>query len=306
MKTVITYLAGVPSKNKKLEKTRVLELFAQGVNRLGDKGIASTEHVWKPSDVGVIQGFVHQDSPSSPHLKLRKSVVENQIRNNKKALIIDSNLFLYINNTNPHKYLRYSFNGVFPTTGEYFWNNSDPSRWQQISKHMDITVKDWNSDGKYILICLQRNGGWSMAGLDVMQWCNKTIKKIKQYTDRPIVVRTHPGDKRAQQYIKQLKDPSVLISRKPSIIDDFRNSWATITYNSSPGVASAIEGVPVFVTDPNPQVSQAYNVANTDLGQIESPKTFDREQWLNKLAMCHWNFEEVGNGTAWKHIRNYV
>ena len=306
MKTVITYLAGVPSKNKKPEKTRVLELFAQGVNRAGDKGIASTKSAWELSDVGVIQGFVHEQSPNSPHLKLRKSVVDNQIRNKKKALIIDSNLFLYANTANPHKYLRYSFNGVFPTTGEYFWDNPDPSRWQQISKHMGITVKDWNNNGKYILICLQRNGGWSMGGLDVMQWCNKTIKKIKEYTDRPIVVRTHPGDKHAQQYIKQLKDPNVNISRKPNIIDDFKNSWTTITYNSSPGVASAIEGVPVFVTDPNPQISQAYNVCNTDLSQIESPKTFDREQWLNKLAMCHWNFEEVGNGNAWAHMRNYL
>ena len=306
MTTVITYLTGVPSNNKKPEKTQVLQLFAQGVNRVGDNGVASTSPIWQESDVGVIQGFVHEQSPNSPHLKLRKSVVDNQLRVGKKALIIDSNLFLYINNNNPHKYLRYSFDGVFPTTGDYFWDNPDPKRWDKISKHMGITVKPWKDNGNYILICLQRNGGWSMGGLDVMQWCNKTIKKLKEHTDRPIVVRTHPGDKRAQQYIKQLKDPKVLVSRKPNIIDDFKNSWATITYNSSPGVASAIEGVPVFVTDPNPNISQAYDVSNTDLKQIETPTIFDREQWLNKLAMCHWNFEEIGNGTAWKHIRKYI
>ena len=305
MNTVVTYLSGVPAKNKKPEKTQVLQLFAQGVNRAGDSGVASTSPTWQESDVGVIQGFVHEQSPNSPHLRLRKSVVDNQLRVGKKALIIDSNLFLYINNDNPHKYLRYSFNGVFPTTGDYFWDNPDPKRWDKISKHMGITVKPWKNDGKYILICLQRNGGWSMGGVDVMKWCNKTIKKLKEHTDRPIVIRTHPGDKHAQQYIKQLKDPNVLISRKPNIIDDFKNAWATITYNSSPGVASAIEGVPVFVTDPNPNISQAYDVSNTDLSQIEIPKTFDRENWLNKLSMCHWNFEEVSNGIAWKHIRNY-
>lgn len=305
MKTVITYLAGVPSKNKKPEKTRVLELFAQGVNRVGDKGIASTKPTWEPSDVGVIQGFVHADSPGSPHLRLRKSVVDNQIRTGKKALIIDSNLFLYANANNPHKYLRYSFNGVFPTTGEYFWDDPDPARWNQIAKHMGITVKDWNNKGSHILICLQRNGGWSMGGLDVMQWCTNTINTLRQYTDRKIIVRAHPGDRRAAQYLK-LNLTNVKISTSPLLQDELSKAWATITYNSSPGVASAIEGVPVFVTDPNPKVSQAYDVANTDLSQIESPKTFDRTQWLNKLAMCHWNFEEVSSGKAWTHIRNYV
>jgi len=305
LKTVITYLAGVPSKNKKPEKTRVLELFAQSVNCIGDKGIASKKLQWEPSDVGVIQGFVHAESPNSPHLKLRKSVVDNQLKNNKKALIIDSNLFLYADNNNPYKYLRYSFNGVFPTTGEYFWNNPDPKRWQQISKHMGITVKDWSNKGSYILIPLQRNGGWSMGGLDVMQWCTDTIKTLQKYTDRKIIVRAHPGDKRAAQYLK-LNFSNVKISTSPSLTNELNKAWATVTYNSSPGVASAIEGVPVFVTDPNPQVSQAYDVCNTDLSQIESPEIFDREQWLNKLAMCHWNFEEVGNGIAWQHIRKFI
>jgi len=305
LKTVITYLAGVPSKNKKPEKTRVLELFAQGVNRVGDRGIASTKPTWEPSDVGVIQGFVHADSPESPHLRLRKSVVDNQIRIGKKALIIDSNLFLYSDANNPHKYLRYSLNGVFPTTGEYFWDNPDPSRWNQIAKHTGITVKDWNNKGSHILICLQRNGGWSMGGLDVMQWCHNTINTLRQFTDRKIVVRAHPGDKRAAQYLK-LNLANVKISTSPRLQDELNKTWATITYNSSPGVASAIEGVPVFVTDPNPQASQAYDVANTNLAQIESPKTFDRTQWLNKLAMCHWNFEEVGSGKAWIHMRKNV
>lgn len=305
MKTVITYLAGVPAKNKKPEKTQVLELFARGVNLAGDNGTASSTPNWELSDVGVIQGYVHADSPNSPHLRLRKSVVDNQIKNNKKALIVDSNLFLYANTNNPHKYLRYSFNGVFPTNGEYFWDNPDPTRWQQISKDIGITVKDWSNKGSHILICLQRNGGWSMQGLDVMEWCNTTINKLRQYTDRKIIVRAHPGDRRAAQYLK-LRHNNVKISSSALLTDEFKKAWATITYNSSPGVASAIEGIPVFVTDPNPKISQAYDVANTDISKIEEPQVFDREQWLNKLAMCHWNFKEIGNGTAWKHIRNYV
>jgi len=305
MKTVRVYYAGIPAKNNKQEKRDVLTNFHLGVGTDGHSTLVESPD-WQPSDLAVLQGWVHANSGNSPHLMFRKKVIAEQKRIGKHTLAIDSNLFLYKDPGNSKRYLRFSLDDVFPNTGNYFTDNVNPARWQQIKKDLDIDLKPWKTDGKYILICLQRNGGWSMGGLDVMQWCNKTIKKIKEHTDRPIVVRCHPGDKRAQQYIRQLKDTSVMISRKPNIIDDFKNSWATITYNSSPGVASAIEGVPVFVTDSNPKVSQAYDVANTDLSQIEMPKVFDRQDWIEKISMSHYNFNDLRNGTAWKVIKEYL
>jgi hypothetical protein len=90
------------------------------------------------------------------------------------------------------------------------------------------------------------------------------------------------------------------------LTDDLHKAWAVVTYNSSPGVAGAIEGVPVFVTDTNPRRSQAFPVANTDVSQIESPKTFERQAWLERLAMSHWNFAETSSGEAWQHMRQFV
>jgi len=157
----------------------------------------------------------------------------------------------------------------------------------------------------YILLACQRNGGWSMDTYAVTDWIKNTVIELRKYTDRPIVVRGHPGDKNAIRYLSQ-KNVDWQLSRKDKITDDFNNAWATITYNSSPGVASAIEGIPVFVTDPNPKVSQAHEVANTNLADIENPKTFERQQWIEALSMCHWKFEELSNGSAWKHIRNCI
>ena len=306
MKTVRIYYGGIPSKNTKQEKREVLRSFHLGVGSDGSSKEVETR-TWEASDLAVLQGWVHSNSGNTPHLMFRKQIIEQQRRIGKSTLAIDSNLFLYRDPGNTKQYLRFSLNDVFPTTGNYFTNNVDPNRWQKIKKDINIDLQPWNNSGKYILICLQRNGGWSMSGLDVMDWCNKTIKKIKQYTDRPIVIRAHPGDaKRAQQYLNRLKDPSVLISRKPNIIDDFRNSWATITYNSSPGVASAIEGIPVFVTDPNPKISQAFDVANTDLSKIESPNYPDRQEWIEKISMCHFNFNDLRQGIAWNTIKEYI
>lgn len=306
MKTVRIYYAGIPAKNNKREKRDVLTNFHLGVGVDGHSTEVETP-TWQPSDLAVIQGWVHANSGNSPHLQFRKQIIQKQKSIGKHTLAIDSNLFLYKDFGNSKQYLRFSLDDVFPTTGNYFTDNVNPARWQQIKTDIGFDLQPWRTNGNHILICLQRNGGWSMGGLDVMQWCNKTIKHLKEHTDRPIVVRTHPGDaKRAQQYIKQLKDTSVSISRKPNIVDDLKTAWATITYNSSPGVASAIEGVPVFVTDPNPHVSQAYDIANIDLSRIEMPSMPERQQWIEKIAQCHFNFDDLRKGTAWNTIKEYL
>jgi len=310
---VISYLKGIPGSNKNPEKPEVLKRFVQGVSLHGDVGIAYEGNQWQQSDVAVLQGYVHEDSPNTPHLLLRKQVLDEQARTGGHTIIVDSNLFLYLDKTNKKRYLRYSMDGVFPTTGNYFWDDPDPTRFNKLRIELGINPKPWRTNGSHILICLQRNGGWSMKGLDNQEWAREVITKIRQVSDRPIIVRGHPGDRRAGKYLNPrerafklhgLRDVHMSDHLNRSLQDDLRNAWATVVYNSSPAVASAIEGVPVFVADPDD--CQAKDVANTDFHNIESPDAFDREPWLQKLSMCHWNFEELSSGEAWAHMRKYV
>jgi len=301
---VVSYLAGVPSPLKSPHKTEVLKRFIEGVNRVGDTGIAHIEKNLVQCDVGVIQGWAHPGSPNSPHLSIRKQVSAN--RQNKHTIVVDSNLFNYdVGKFHPAHYSRYSMDGVFPTTGIYFSSTVDPNRWKKISKDLNLSLKDWRASGEHILLACQRNGGWSMSGYSVIDWVKNTVKEIRKYSDRPIIVRGHPGDKDAAKYLTQ-KNVDWSLSKNEKIKQDFNNAWATVTYNSSPGVASAIEGIPLFVTDPNARVSQAYDVANTDLSQIENPQIFDRQQWIERLSMSHWKFEELSNGSAWKHMKEHI
>lgn len=303
MITVASYLSGVPSAQKSPHKIEVLKRFAEGVTAAGDNGIAHIGNHLINCDVGVIQGWVHEGSPNSPHLILRKKVAEN--KQNRHTIIIDSNLFNYKDKNHPIHYSRYSMNGVFPTTGNYFWTNPDPRRWQQISRDLGITLKDWRTTGNHILICTQRNGGWSMKGLNVSQWLEKTVDEIKKYSNRPIIVRGHPGDKSAASYLKS-KPGRYTVSTNEHILQDFANAWAVITYNSTPGVAASIEGIPAFITDPIPETSQAYAVGNYDISKIENPDLKDRQGWIERLSMCHWNFNELSNGSAWKHMKLFL
>jgi hypothetical protein len=99
---------------------------------------------------------------------------------------------------------------------------------------------------------------------------------------------------------------NVFLSEKEKLVDDLKGAWASVVYNSSPSVASLIEGVPTFVTDPTPQHSQSFGVANTDLSQITQPQLPDRQQWIEKVSMCHWNFDELKSGEAWQFFKKYV
>jgi hypothetical protein len=173
---------------------------------------------------------------------------------------------------------------------------------------MGIRVRDWRSSGDHILLCLQRNGGWSMGNISVVDWAANTILELRKYTDRRIVIRPHPGDKHAAQYIGNfpptgplknvvIENPAVPLTR------NLKYCWAAVSHNSSPTVGAAIEGVPIFVTDP--VRSQCRDIANTDLSQIENPIMPDRTTWLHRISQFHWSHADLTSGRCWQHMRRY-
>ena len=269
----------------------------------GDTGVVTSTPTLINADVAFIQGWAHPTGKQAAHNLFRKAVHDYQKKNNNRLLVVDSNLFNY---RGKNEYSRYSFDGVFPNTGTYFWDNPDPARWQSISRDTGIVLKDWRQNGKHILVCLQRNGGWSMGTYDIVDWTADTIVKLQQVTDRPIVLRPHPGDKSARQHIGNISHLRNVTLSQPdaTLMDDLRDCWAVVNHNSSPTVGAAIEGYPVFITDPDK--SQSTAIANTDLSLIETPAMPDRQAWVERIAMCHWNQQEIMSGTAWQHIRKFV
>jgi len=305
--TVASYLKGIPSQNTNIEKPLIITNFIEGVKKLGDIGHVVSDYNLINADVAVIQGFVHNNSKNSQHLQLRKAVFDTQHAQKKRSIIVDSNLFLYADKGNLNKFLRYSYDGVFPNTGEYCNSVPDPKRWNLIQSRLNIKLKPWKSLGTNILICCQRDGGWSMSGLDLIKWITKTIHQVRQHSQRKIIVRFHPGDKNILIHKKNLKNykfPNVKISCNEDILTDFLNAYCVITFNSSPAVAAAIEGIPVIVLDPNR--SQAAIVSQHYISEIENLKEFDRELWIQQMAQMHWTLDELKDGSAWTHLRKWA
>jgi len=307
MLTVASYMKVIPPGNSNPEKPALLKNYIQGVNVVGDKGVIVNTFHPMDTDVAVIQGFVHANSKQTPHLKLRRLIYENQMKRNKRCVIVDSNLFLAYDKNNSKTYLRYSFDGIFANSGEYCNSapHVDPARWNQIKNDLGIDVKPWKirSDG-HILIACQRDGGWSMQGQNVLQWLERTVNMIRKEVDSPIMVRFHPGDKQRDTYPKKIKHLDVIASQSPSLFDDLKNARALVGHNSSPSIIAAIEGIPVFLTDATR--SQAKEIANTNFRDLRNPLQFDRGPWLEKLAMCHWKLDELRDGSCWKHMRKFI
>jgi hypothetical protein len=305
---VAIYHKTVPNL-KNQEKIDLLRNFSTGITQNGDHVIDVSDFRYNATDVGVIQGWINTDI-SRPHLKLRNTVVEEQLKSGKYAVAVDSNLFLYNDTSNALHYLRYSFNGVFPSTGIYCDSKINPARWQKVSRDLNLSLKDYRTNGSHVLICMQRNGGWSMGRTDVQDWAIQTIAELRRYTDRPIVIRPHPGDKATKELLNSTNETNklhglnVTISSKPNLKDDLVNCWAVVNCNSSPVVGAAIEGYPIFVTDPDR--SQCKEVANVNLADIENPLLPDRQKWVERLAMFHWNFDELKSGECWNHMRSFI
>jgi hypothetical protein len=306
---VKSYLSSLPKHINGDEKVAALTYFAEGAARCGDQASTTTSQEYESCDVAAIIGNAFDSNPSKtrlPHYKVRKMVMDTQAQLNRYWLSIDSNVFIYRDRTNPHKYLRYSFNGVFPKTGIYCNDTPGEENWTNIRRDYNMDLGPWRQKGKHILICLQRPMGWSMRGLNLMEWLDNTFVQIRQYSDRPIRLRWHPGDwKNFPVGVDLSKFNAVMSPQERHITEDLRSCWAVVCHNSTPSSVAIIEGIPAFITD-DPGYCQAGDVANTDLSRIEDPVMPDREQWIRKLAQCHWSFEDVRSGRCWAHMRNYV
>lgn len=311
---VISFLSTLPDKTlvqPDNSKTQTLRYFVEGVNAAGDSGQIRESRIYESCDVAVMLGWVHEDGKRAPHLSFRQEILDRQKSKNSHTVIADSNLFLYKNKKNPGYFLRYSFDGVFPDTGIYCDDKIDPNRWTKISQAFDLGLRDYRSDGTHVLMCLQRDGGWSMGPISVIDWTLQTLTQLRQHTNRPIRIRPHPGDKKGMRHCQELERLTkihnirdVSMSINEDYCRDLKHAWAVVNHNSSPGVGALIEGVPVFQTDA--ARSQCREVANTDLSRIENPQLFDREPWLHRISQFHWSWEEIRDGTAWRHMRQWI
>jgi len=181
--------------------------------------------------------------------------------------------------------------GIFVPQG----NNGDRA------KSLGLKLQPWEKNNGPILICGQHEKSEQWSGMDSMSnWIVSTIKEIRKYTNKQILVRPHP---RFPFSIPAMDNVIKETPRKlQGTYDDFNyepNRYsAVVNWNSNPACQAVIKGTPVF-TGPD---SLAYDVANKSFETITNPITPDRTQWLNDYAYTEYTLSELEQGMPLKYL----
>ena len=172
----------------------------------------------------------------------------------------------------------------------------DHKRWSCLGLHYKVQYPR----GQNVVIVCQRTDSLQWQGQpEISTWIENTIRQVRLFSGRPIVVRPHP-----RQLLPQFF--SGTITQQPQKItasyDDFdfhtvlRDARVVINHNASPGIIAAMSGVPVITGQSGITQSLAHEVS-IGYDELEGDRIGPgTEMWLNKIAHTEWTVDEIAAG----------
>lgn len=149
-----------------------------------------------------------------------------------------------------------------------------------------------------IMIATQHQRSLQWQGQPAMaDWVRSTVEKIRQHSDRKIVVRPHPRSPIS------LNIPGVEVGMPRQIAgtyDDFDidyNCHCVVNHNSGPAVQAAIHGTPVIC-----DTSSLAGEISGKFEDIENIKLPDREDWFLRLCHTEWTVSEIAQGIPMQRL----
>ena len=112
---------------------------------------------------------------------------------------------------------------------------------------------------------------------NVPNWTEDTVKLVRKYTDRKLVVHN-----------KFSKKPLNLL---------FKDAWAFVSLQSTAGFIAMSNGIPSYFTED----------ALSHIGQIQNiEKPSIDYDIFNNLAYGQWTLKEIETGEAWEYISRNI
>ena len=143
-----------------------------------------------------------------------------------------------------------------------------------------------------ILIACQHQESLQWEGMPSMkQWCEETIAKIRQHTNRRIIVRPHPRSPFTFSMNNIIVEKPKRVANTYDDFDIFYNYHCVINHNSGPAVQAAIQGIPVLCDS-----SSLAGPLSAKWEELENPVLPNREEWFLKLCHTEWTVEEIAQG----------
>ena len=173
-------------------------------------------------------------------------------------------------------------------------------------KKLGIELKPWNRRGEYILICGQHGFSEQWRNMpDMDTYYKECIKRIRDHSGHPIVVRSHPRFREGlhwqhdEKFYKRMDVTWNIPKHIQKTYDSFdlehmlKHTYYTVSHSSNAAIQSIINGVPVDVSEH----SLAWDMRS------KPPLVYypDREQWLNRLCYVEYFADEIGD--QWQRLR---
>jgi hypothetical protein len=131
------------------------------------------------------------------------------------------------------------------------------------------------------------SGGYNLPSPEI--WIQETIDKIKQHTDREIIIRQRP----ASREVRGTSDRFVDYIQRERVN-------AVVIHTSNAGVEAAMHGIPVVCLGPSACVQIAGNIEQIDnLPNLNQDRV---ELWLRWLSYNQFTRREMQRGLAWKYL----
>lgn len=162
-------------------------------------------------------------------------------------------------------------------------------RWRKFDKKF----QPWKKSGRKILIAAPDEKPCKFYGITKEQWISDTVKTVKKYTDRPVVVR-----ERAPKRIDRISTDTL----QQALDNDI---FALITFNSVAAIESIFHGIPAFTLAPT---HAAQPVTGQDLSQIDKPYYPDQDKlyaWACHLSYGQFHVDEMRTGQAKQFLEEH-
>lgn len=256
--------------------------------------LPNDHHKW---ETAVIYGSYKSNRFASHHK------IKGQINEHKRPFVmIETPLVSRRADIIDHAWLRVGVNGFLWDNAMWGFEHMDPNR-------KIVEPIKWRTNGSHILILMQNPGDASLRGADIFDWCNRTVRELRGYTDRPIRVRPHPlPTKRSklaelEKSITQLKDVTFVENILPNLRpleEDLKDCWCAVSYTSGSAVDAVMAGIPNISCDSG---NMTWLISTHALCTINDPYVDDTNLWEQQISHCQFSIEEFENGVCWNHIK---
>lgn len=319
---------GICNTKNTVKGTFICKAFTEGVIKSGDEPIQITKYpedlkLLNDIDVAVQVCFLNEYKGEkkgwSAEQCFRREITAILNKKKKRVITIDTAAILnqhelidrtlFANKTQADLektlesvYYEIGYGGI-KNNGIYYNKDSPADRWNQLN----IKLKPWRKTGEYILLLGQTHRGLSSQTINIYDWYNIVVTRIRKITNERIVYRMHPRifkhEGRIKKEIQNVKHLKVHTSLNPNLEDDLLNARCVVAYSTNAATKAILDGIPVFACN---EGCITWPVSNHGIKRIKDPEFFPREQWCNDLAYTQWNCAEMKQGLPWQHLRPYV